>query len=76
VSSAIRHLEQEMLKLNVPDMTCGHCVGVIEKAIKSVDAKAAVKVDLASKTVTVETAAAPDPVSKAVDDAGYPNTVA
>lgn len=24
-----------MLKLNVPDMTCGHCAGVVTKAVKA-----------------------------------------
>ncbi len=54
-----------MIKLNVPDMTCGHCVSTVEKAIKGVDAKASVKTDLASKTVTVESAAAAAALSKA-----------
>jgi copper chaperone len=62
-----------MLKLNVPDMTCGHCAGVIEKAVKSVDPAASVTVDLAGKLVTVMTAAAPADVSAAVDAAGYAN---
>ncbi len=62
-----------MLKLKVPDMTCGHCVGVIEKAIKAVDPQAAVKADLALQMVSVETTAAADRISKAVDAAGYPN---
>ena len=33
-----------MLKLNVPDMTCGHCAGVVTKAIRSVNAGAEVGV--------------------------------
>lgn len=65
-----------MLKLKVPDMTCGHCVSTVEKAIKAVDATAVVKTDLGSKTVSVETSAAPEAISRAVDGAGYPNTVA
>lgn len=60
-----------MLKLNVPDMTCGHCASLIEKAVKSVDPAASVTVDLGSKLVTVKTAAAPAAVSAAVDAAGY-----
>lgn len=65
-----------MLKLKVPDMTCGHCVSTVEKAVKAVDATAIVKTDLGTKIVTVETSAAPEAVSKAVDGAGYPNTAA
>ena len=63
-----------MIKLNIPDMTCNHCVGVVAKAIKAVDPQADVKIDLASKTATVESSAAPASLSKAVDDAGYPNS--
>jgi copper chaperone len=65
-----------MLKLNVPDMSCGHCVGAITQAIKAVDPAAEVKTDLASKTVMVDTQAAPEKIRHAVDDAGYPNTAA
>ena len=45
------------MKFNVPDMTCGHCVSTVTKAIKGLDAAAEGKADLASKTVTVETSA-------------------
>ncbi|MBL8789301.1 MAG: heavy-metal-associated domain-containing protein [Rhizobiales bacterium] len=65
-----------MLKLNVPDMSCGHCVGAITEAIKSIDPAAEVKTDLASKTVVVESLAPKDRIMTAVDGAGYPNTVA
>ena len=65
-----------MMKFNVPDMTCGHCVSTVTKAIKGLDAAAEVKADLASKTVTVETSAPAPAVAKVLDDAGYPNTAA
>ncbi len=65
-----------MIRLSVPDMSCGHCAGVIEKAVKRVDAKAGVQVDLASKTVSVETGIAADAISRAIDAAGYPNSAA
>ncbi len=65
-----------MLKLTVPDMTCGHCAGVIEKAVKNVDPAAAVKVDLAAKLVTIQTAADAAKVSGAIEQAGYPNRAA
>lgn len=62
------------MKFNVPDMTCGHCVSTVTKAVKALDAAADVKADLAAKTVTVETSAPAAAVSKALDEAGYPNT--
>ncbi len=64
------------MKLNVPDMSCGHCAGVITKAVKAVDPSADIKVDLSSKTVEVTTTAQAPSISKALVDAGYPNTAA
>lgn len=61
-----------MLKLNVPDMTCGHCAGFVTKAVKSVDADANVTVDLPSQTVSIETEADADRIGKAMEAAGYP----
>ena len=62
------------MKFNVPDMTCGHCVATITRAVKAVDPAAEVKADLAGKTVTVESAVPAAAVAKAMDQAGYPNT--
>ena len=62
------------MKFNVPDMTCGHCVATITRAVKAVGPAAAVKADLAGKTVTVETYVPAAAVAKAMDQAGYPNT--
>ena len=59
------------MKFHSPDMTCGHCASVITKAIKSVDPVAEVKVDLPTRTVTVESAASPTTITKAVTEAGY-----
>ena len=64
------------MKFTVPDMTCGHCVATVTKAVKALDANAHVNADLGSKTVSVETTAAASAVSRALDDAGYPNTSA
>lgn len=63
-----------MLTLNVPDMTCGHCVSVVTKAVKSVDPDAAVTTDLSAQTVTVESAAAAAVLQSALEKAGYPAT--
>jgi copper chaperone len=60
-----------MLKLRVPDMSCGHCARTIEKAVKSIDPKAQVKVDLGQKTVIVETTAPEQNISEAVRSVGY-----
>jgi copper chaperone len=70
--SAKHEQENEMLKLNVPDMTCGHCAGMVTKAVRSVDAGANVAVDLPSQTVSIETAADADRIKNAMEAAGYP----
>jgi len=62
-----------VLKLKVPDMTCGHCVATVEKAVRGVDALASVKTDLAQKIMTIETTAAAQSVSEAIRNAGYAN---
>jgi copper chaperone len=63
-----------MLILNVPDMTCGHCVGVVTEAVKRVDADAAVSTDLSAQTVTVNSSAEPAALQAALEKAGYPAT--
>lgn len=62
-----------MIKFNVPDMTCGHCVGSVDKAIKAVDPDAIAKIDLGTRTVTIETSVAPEVISASITDAGYTN---
>lgn len=65
-----------MLKLNVPDMTCGHCAGVVTKAVKSVDAGAAINVDLPTQTVTIQSTSDGEAIKSALGAAGYPATAA
>ena len=60
-----------MLEFTLPTMTCGHCVSVITKAIKQVDPKAGVEIDLASHRVRVETVADRQTIEPAVREAGY-----
>jgi copper chaperone len=67
-----RNEDCEMLKLKVPDMTCGHCAGVVTKALQSVDAAARIDIDLKSQTVSVETSADAAKLAQALDSAGYP----
>jgi copper chaperone len=42
-----------MIRLTVPDMTCGHCVATITKAIQAADAAAQVKADVGQASVDV-----------------------
>ena len=43
-----------MVTFQVNDMTCGHCVGTITKAVKAVDANALVNIDLSKHTVGID----------------------
>lgn len=61
-----------MLIFKVNDMSCGHCVGAITKAIKGVDRNAEVNIDLARHLVTVEaTEADARALRDAITQAGY-----
>lgn len=61
-----------MLKLKVPDMTCGHCASAVTKAVKSVDPQASVDVDLVTKNVTITSSADAKALEAALQEAGYP----
>lgn len=63
--------ENDMIKISIPDMSCGHCAGVITKAIKDLDKSAVVEFDMAKRTATVVTNADQAAVYEALDDAGY-----
>lgn len=60
-----------MFELTLPTMTCGHCVGVVTKAIKQADPQASVEIDLASHRVRVETTEDRETIESAVAEAGY-----
>jgi copper chaperone len=55
----------------VDGMTCQGCANAVANAIKAAAPKAAVKVDLAAKTVSVDNAVAAETVAQAVRDAGF-----
>jgi copper chaperone len=67
-----RYKEQTMLELQVENMTCGHCVKAVTQAVTEVDPQAKVDVDLASKTVKVDSGVDPAHIRLAIAEAGYP----
>ncbi len=60
-----------MLEFKVEDMTCGHCVATITKAVQGVDQRAAVAADVANHIVRIDGAADAKLVEQAIRDAGY-----
>jgi copper chaperone len=61
-----------MIAFEVNDMTCGHCVSTITKALKGADKDAQVQIDLATHRVQVEPASAgADELADAIKEAGY-----
>jgi copper chaperone len=59
------------MELEVKDMTCGHCAGVIMKAVKDIDAQAKVDIDVATRTVRIESAHVAADFLSAIEEAGY-----
>jgi copper chaperone len=57
--------------LNVEGMSCGHCERAVTEAIKRVDPKAQVKIDLASGRVEVESDVSREAIASAVVEEGY-----
>lgn len=61
-----------MIAFQVNDMTCGHCVSTITKAVKEADKTAQVQIDLASHRVAIEPGeASADELRDAIVEAGY-----
>ena len=61
-----------MIAFQVNDMTCGHCVSTITKALKQTDKDAKVEIDLATHRVQVEPVSADaEELAEAIKEAGY-----
>ena len=60
-------------KIFIEGMSCGHCVGRVERALKDVEGVSQVTVDLAGKSATVELSSDVEnaKLKEAVEDAGY-----
>jgi copper chaperone len=56
----------------VDDMTCGHCVSTITKALASLDKQVKVNVDLGTRRVEVTSTEADEAeLQEAIEEAGY-----
>lgn len=61
-----------MMEFEIKNMSCGHCVGAVTQAVKTLDPQAEVTVDLGSKKVKVGSLCTRDAVAAALIEAGYP----
>jgi copper chaperone len=60
-----------MFEFHVEDMTCGHCVSTITKAVKDADPKAVVDIDLKSHLVRISGTSTSKEIAEVIRDAGY-----
>ncbi|MCC5908961.1 MAG: heavy-metal-associated domain-containing protein [Clostridiaceae bacterium] len=60
-------------KINIEGMSCGHCVGHVEKALKGLAEVKNVVVDLQGKNAVVELTEdlSQEKLTEVIDDAGY-----
>lgn len=59
------------MKFHVGGMRCGGCAAKVTKAVQDVDPAASVNIDLATKLVTITSAARAPAFAQALRDAGY-----
>jgi copper chaperone len=60
-----------MIEFQLPEMTCGHCAGMVSQALKLVDPSCKVQIDLAQRRVLVESSEDRQSLAEALTDAGY-----
>jgi copper chaperone len=66
--------DMESIVLKTPGISCSHCEAAIKKAVGALPGAGQVKVDLASKLVTVDydgRAVNPADIRAAIEDQGY-----
>lgn len=64
-----------MITFHVNDMICGHCAGLINKALKAIDDESKVTVDLERRLVlVVSTQSTIEEIRDAIAEAGYTPT--
>ena len=62
----------ERITLKIDGMTCGHCVGAVTKALKSMDGVNLEQVSVGSATVAYDPAVTSEArITEAVEDQGY-----
>ena len=59
------------MKFRIENMTCGHCVSTLSRAIQAIDPAAKVNAQLAEKILSVSSTVAADELQRAIEAAGY-----
>lgn len=62
------------MKFHVPEMSCGHCVAAIEKAVKAADPSATIRTDLAAYATEIDSTVSTAALLQVLAEAGYPAT--
>jgi copper chaperone len=65
-----------MIRLHIPDMSCGHCTGVITKTVKGLDPNANLEFNMDGRVATIESSQPEATLLAALEAAGYPATLA
>lgn len=61
-----------MIEFKLPDMSCGHCAGMVSQTLKLADPSCKIDIDLATRTVKVQSTEDTKELAQALGDAGYP----
>lgn len=61
-----------MHSFTLPDMSCGHCVGAISKALQTLDAECELNFDLPAHQLQVASHLSREQLAEALTEAGYP----
>lgn len=61
-----------MIEFKLPDMTSGHCAGMVSKTLKLADPSCNIDIDLTAQTVKVQSTEDAKELAQALSDAGYP----
>ncbi|KRC26309.1 MULTISPECIES: heavy-metal-associated domain-containing protein [unclassified Acidovorax] len=61
-----------MHEFQLPDMTCGHCAGMVSQTLQMTDPGCKIQVDMPKRTVTVQSTEDRQTLAEALTEAGYP----